>query len=843
MKLRLLALLALPYIALGQSEGDLIIQKATASGATEVYVTPVPTKILGLNDSGAPSLINLGSGVTLPGGTLTINPAWPDITGKPTTGSGYGITDLQPLNANLTAISGLTTNAYGLSLLEQTTEEGTRAIIKAAPIFDVRNYGAKGDAQRVDDAVTTASSTTITSATASFTSGDVGKTIWAISPGGILRLSRTTIASVTNSTTIEVTDAAAGSASSVVVIFGTDDTAALQAATAAAKSADARGMVYAPAGGYVFSELPFDFSETAVHSAAGLRGDGSNCTVFYPAPDYDFSSTTPNTGMFARYDGESREGKIEGLRIEGHAYSMSGSGYLVISDAGNGMTLRDVRIEHIRGVSAHLSLNGTDFLVDRCHFEGASYLGVSVAGGGTIQNTYTGNHAYYGLYVTSVNGEINIGLHLSVVNCIIDECTYESCYISGSKDVKFTNVRFFGPVGRYACAVDGTSVARFVNCELIDYGLTGNRGGLQVLPGGAAYLSACRLHGVGTLSGLDNEGTVYDGGSNTIGSQTGSGIIHAAQPLDAQLTSLSGLSYTGNAGKFIRVNAGETAFELATVSGSGTVTSVALSAPTGFAVTGSPITTTGTLALSYDAGYQGYTTTEASKLAGVEAGADVTDATNVAAAGAVMVGGALGTPSSGTMTNVSGTAASLTAGNATAAEGLKSATTTVVVSGATAPTSGQVLTATSSTAANWQTPSGGAGSTVYTIMAQHGQTLTWSDGATYYFGAQYGRTSTITSGGQCSIPIARTGTITKIALRTYSVTAGSSESWEFFVRVNDTTDTSLGTVSSSANARDWNATVSIAVTAGDFIEFKTVCPTWATNPVNNSLIATIYIEE
>lgn len=78
----------------------------------------------------------------------------------------------------------------------------------------------------------------------------------------------------------------------------------------------------------------------------------------------------------------------------------------------------------------------------------------------------------------------------------------------------------------------------------------------------------------------------------------------------------------------------------ATPGGGGTVTSVALSAPTGFSVGGSPITSSGTLALSYASGYQGYTSAEASKLSGIEAGADVTDATNVAAAGAVMTSGA-----------------------------------------------------------------------------------------------------------------------------------------------------------------------------------------------------------
>jgi hypothetical protein len=69
----------------------------------------------------------------------------------------------------------------------------------------------------------------------------------------------------------------------------------------------------------------------------------------------------------------------------------------------------------------------------------------------------------------------------------------------------------------------------------------------------------------------------------------------------------------------------------------------------------------------------------------------------------------LGTPSSGVATNLTGNAAGLTAGEATAALGIKTATTTVVLSAATAPTAGQVLTASSTTLAAWATPSGGGG--------------------------------------------------------------------------------------------------------------------------------------
>tara|TARA_R110000737_G_scaffold3917_1_gene12944 strand:- start:3330 stop:3902 length:573 start_codon:yes stop_codon:yes gene_type:complete len=73
--------------------------------------------------------------------------------------------------------------------------------------------------------------------------------------------------------------------------------------------------------------------------------------------------------------------------------------------------------------------------------------------------------------------------------------------------------------------------------------------------------------------------------------------------------------------------------------------------------------------------------------------------TNKTLTAPVLTTPALGTPASGVATNLTGTAAGLTAGISNA---LKSATTTVSVSGSTAPTVGQILTATGTTAATWQ---------------------------------------------------------------------------------------------------------------------------------------------
>ena len=63
--------------------------------------------------------------------------------------------------------------------------------------------------------------------------------------------------------------------------------------------------------------------------------------------------------------------------------------------------------------------------------------------------------------------------------------------------------------------------------------------------------------------------------------------------------------------------------------GSGTVTSVGLTAPTGLTVSGSPVTGAGSLGLSWSGGYQAYTSSEASKLAGIAAGAQVNAVNNV----------------------------------------------------------------------------------------------------------------------------------------------------------------------------------------------------------------------
>ena len=117
-------------------------------------------------------------------------------------------------------------------------------------VFDVTAsaYGAKGDAKVVADGAMASGSATLTSATAGFTPADVGKavSVKGAAATGVTTLV-TTIAAYVSATqvTLAASNASGGAVSGALVIWGTDDTAAIQAAVNAAESYLAAGHTYA----------------------------------------------------------------------------------------------------------------------------------------------------------------------------------------------------------------------------------------------------------------------------------------------------------------------------------------------------------------------------------------------------------------------------------------------------------------------------------------------------------------------------------------------------------------------------------------------------------------------
>jgi hypothetical protein len=120
------------------------------------------------------------------------------------------------------------------------------------------------------------------------------------------------------------------------------------------------------------------------------------------------------------------------------------------------------------------------------------------------------------------------------------------------------------------------------------------------------------------------------------------------------------------------------------------------------------------------------------------------------------------------------------------------------------------------------------------VPVQFNQTLNLADGASYYWACTIPATPH-TAGGARQVPMPA-GRITGAIISFYTGNSSvSSNAMTLYVRVNDTTDYLV------SNSLVFSASIGVVVTvsnfamdvplsAGDKIEMKLVCPTWATNP-------------
>ena len=132
------------------------------------------------------------------------------------------------------------------------------------------------------------------------------------------------------------------------------------------------------------------------------------------------------------------------------------------------------------------------------------------------------------------------------------------------------------------------------------------------LVGGASVLSLTSGYVIPTttrMSILDG----YGSRANHTGTQLAATISDFVSTVRTSISeTITGLTYTSGTG-VLSIDSGyeiPTTTRMATwdAKGSGTVTSVAMTVPTGLSISGSPITTSGTLGLTYTAGYEGLLT-------------------------------------------------------------------------------------------------------------------------------------------------------------------------------------------------------------------------------------------
>lgn len=123
-----------------------------------------------------------------------------------------------------------------------------------------------------------------------------------------------------------------------------------------------------------------------------------------------------------------------------------------------------------------------------------------------------------------------------------------------------------------------------------------------------AYSSLSGTPSLGTISSQSASNVSITGGSisGITDLAVADGGTGASTAANARINLLP--SYTGNGSKVLALNSGATDVEW-TSNGNGTVTSVDMTVPTGLAVSGNPVTTSGTLAVTFASGYSIPTTT------------------------------------------------------------------------------------------------------------------------------------------------------------------------------------------------------------------------------------------
>jgi hypothetical protein len=132
----------------------------------------------------------------------------------------------------------------------------------------------------------------------------------------------------------------------------------------------------------------------------------------------------------------------------------------------------------------------------------------------------------------------------------------------------------------------------------------------------------------------------------------------------------------------------------------------------------------------------------------------------------------------------------------------------------------------------------------YTLMVQGLAIAAPVDNAIYVFGNAPKIPTTATMGLN-RIYIPKAGTIKAAEIFSYSTTAGSAETWGMDIALNSATGRTnmIQNITTSSTTRRWsNQSMSTAVVVGDYIEIRSLCPAWATNPAALIFSGNIYIE-
>lgn len=470
------------------------------------------------NANGADDFLQLSN----PDGTI---PGWIDNLGIPrgTMASGSGSGSFDALTGGINTSAAMIVGS-GASLAVSGTGSIEATSIRDGSI-NAASYGVKADGKacfgNTDTIVITNGSSTVSCNNANFTSADIGKDIFGSSGccgttnqfTGVLKLTRGTILSVIDTTTVTVSTvgiAGGCTGSSCLLIWGTNDDAAWTAAENAWSNTGRCEAMIVPSGMSLIRQPHLNNPGAGctggavqeLNITATVRGYGPGNSIFVLEPDFDFSACIfgdGTNGCFFSF----KESNIENLGLWGGGVGNTGTNSKYLINSGLGSRFFNINCTGFGGSDGALTglkLANSNLLysaIDGCGRTGVEVVASAIS---VIIDSFSANTLSHGIVVDS--GAILMG-----------------------------NQVFYGPSGvnTFGIQVNGT----YWSNEDVCFPSGGFNGTVcvEVTSTGIAYLSHGKFQNGGTISGAGiraNSGKIYLSSSIVEGGTSGGASVARA---------------------------------------------------------------------------------------------------------------------------------------------------------------------------------------------------------------------------------------------------------------------------------------------------------------------------
>jgi hypothetical protein len=408
--------------------------------------------------------------------------------------------------------------------------------------FNVKNYGAVGDAQNIHDGVLN-STTLLTSATANWacpgssypcsTAGvvgsDVGKLIVCSNPASstVPIPAADTILSIQSATNITLSSAATATASSVNCSWGTqDDTAAILAATAAAiGNINSRtgvggpilgpyyGTVYFPPGGYIVSN----------RLLYQVFNNNQICPSFQGAAYFGKSEIYLSPRMTINADGRGALMEFSGcsgffirdLAIDGLNYqnvNFQGGQSLIRFATTSQWDIKNFSIQNFSTNSTGDLINFNSAVqgnIDQLYVQNGiggqanNGVGFVSSAGILVKDFVFSNNSSNNLHINNnAPDRTPTTQQLTFEQGFVDECgaSNGTCTVFAAGQANFVGVSFFGAGtgGGPVMSVDGTSMVYLTDVNCGAYNSANNFACMSIASGGQVFSTMSTLRGNGT---------------------------------------------------------------------------------------------------------------------------------------------------------------------------------------------------------------------------------------------------------------------------------------------------------------------------------------------------------